>query len=131
MARVLLSSADQAEQTIHSILAVRRELDAVVIGEYQVNDYLGISLEISVPKADQSFYLTGPLGLSKDLRKMGLKSGDRVLVARHPHLEHRSAHMYMVAPLTEVNQFLVGKSFEKPFDKTPRKKAGLKKEVAA
>lgn len=134
MARVIVSSDAQAEETIQSLLSSRSDVDSVTVDVFKVNDYLGISLEIADTKSNESFYLTGSTGLAKKLNKMGLKTGDSIIVARHPY-QVRPACMYMVAPLTDATQYLVGKDFTAPPKAGLREKAGngakagLKKEV--
>lgn len=130
MARVIVSPAPAAEEAILALLQTRCDVDSVVVDVFKVNDFLGISLEIA-DSHNESFYLTGPSGMARSLNQLGVKTGDEVLVARHPY-QLRSGQMYVVSPLTDLNQYLVGKGFTAQ-PKAGRKavakgKAGLKQE---
>ena len=131
MARVIVSPAPAAEESILALLQTRSDVVSVIVDVFKVNDFLGISLETADSRNNESFYLTGASGMARSLNQMGVKTRDEVLVARHPY-QLRSGQMYVVSPLTDLNQYLVGKGFTAQ-PKAGRKavakvKAGLKQE---
>ncbi len=108
MARVVLSPSQETEDSIKSLFA-RADVSSIVVDVFSVNDYLGNFLQMSAAKDEDPYYLVGKTSLARELREMGVKSGDQMLVARHPY-RSREASVYLVSPLTEANRQLAGKT---------------------
>lgn len=116
MSNIVFVPSPMAERTAKSLVS-RRSVKELKLEVFEVEDFRGVWLKLKQPQA--ALYRHGEVAspvITRELQKLGVSSGDHVLVALDP-TEGSTLKVCMVAPVSSDNWHLAGQSLRPAYTK--------------